>query len=72
MERIRFCSLDFLIYAHELRLEEEELLDEGCIETHERLSIAEMRKSYENYLKDGDSNEWLWHQGEQGLCIVQT
>ncbi len=51
MMKIRICSLDFLIYAHELRLEEEELLDEGYIEAHERLSKAEMRKCYEDYLR---------------------
>ena len=67
MMKIRICSLDFLIYAHELRLEEEELLDEGYMEANERLSKAEMRKCYEDYLRslriwksrNGNSVEWL-------------
>ena len=52
MGRIRICSLDFLMYAHEVRLEEDEKLDEGYMEDYERLSLAEMRKSYAEYLRD--------------------
>ena len=52
MGRIRICSLDFLMYAHEVRLEEDEKLDEGYMEDYERLSLAEMRQSYAEYLRD--------------------
>ena len=52
MRRIKICSLDFLMYAHELRLEENEKLDEGYMEEVERLSLAEMRRSYAEYLRD--------------------
>ena len=52
MERIRMYSLDFLIYAQERRMEEDELLDEGFMEECDRLSVAEMRRSYAEYLRD--------------------
>ena len=45
-------SLDFLMYAHEVRLEEDELMDEGYMEDYERLSVAEMKRSYAEYLND--------------------
>ena len=32
MRRIKICSLDFLMYAHERRLEEDEMMDEGYME----------------------------------------
>jgi hypothetical protein len=32
MRRIKMYSLDFLMYAHEVRLEEDELMDEGYME----------------------------------------
>jgi hypothetical protein len=52
MKRIKVCSLDFLMYAQEVRLEEDELMDEGCMEECERLSVADMRRSYAKYLRD--------------------
>ena len=51
MKRIKICSLDFLMFAQERRLEEDEMLDEGFMEEYERLSIAEMRSSYAEYLR---------------------
>ena len=52
MKRIKVCSLDFLMYAQEVRLEEDELMGEGCMEACERLSVADMRRSYAKYLRD--------------------
>ena len=52
MMRIKMCSLDFLMYAQEVRLEEDEMVDEGYMEDHERLTVAEMRRSYAEYLRD--------------------
>jgi len=52
MSRIRICSLDFIMYAQERRLEEDEMMDEGFMEEYERLSLDEMRKSYVKYLRD--------------------
>ena len=43
MRRIKVYSLDFLMYAQEVRLEEDEKVDEGYMEDHERLTVAEMR-----------------------------
>ena len=51
-QKIEFCSLDFLLFAYERRLEEEELLDEGTMEEWECSSIDEMRQSYAEYLRD--------------------
>lgn len=51
-ERIEVCSLDYLMFAYERRLEEDELLDEGFMEACDRLSVAEMRKCYVEYLRD--------------------
>ena len=50
--RIQIYSLDFLMYAHERRLEEDEMMDEGYMDAYERLSEAEMRRSYAEYLRD--------------------
>ena len=50
-ERIEVCSLDYLMFAYERRLEEDELLNEGYMEECDRLSVAEMRKSYVEYLR---------------------
>ena len=33
MKRIKVCSLDFLMYAQEVRLEEDELMDEEMMKT---------------------------------------
>ena len=52
MRRIKMYSLDFLMYAHEVRLEEDELMDEGYMDEYERLSVADMRRSYAEYLRD--------------------
>lgn len=52
MRRIKIYSLDFLMYANERRLEEDEMLEEGYIEAYERLSAADMRRSYAKYLRD--------------------
>ena len=52
MRRIKMYSLDFLMYAHEVRLEEDVLMDEGYMEDYERLSVAEMKRSYAEYLSD--------------------
>ena len=51
-EKVVICSLDYLMFAYERRLEEDELMDEGCMEEYERLSTAEMRRSYAKYLRD--------------------
>ena len=50
--RIKFYSLDFLMFAYERRLEEDEMMDEGRMDEYERLSEAEMRRSYAKYLRD--------------------
>ena len=48
-KRIEICSLDFLMFAYERRLEEEELMDEGRMEVCERASVYEMKKrKYKN------------------------
>ena len=52
MKKIVFYSLDFMMYAHERRLEEDEMMDEGSMDEWERLSLDEMRKSYAKYLRD--------------------
>ena len=52
MRRIKICSLDFLMYVQEVRLEEDEMVDEGYMEEVERLSLADMRRSYAEYLRD--------------------
>ena len=52
MKRIKICSLDFLMYAQERRLEEDEMMDEGYMDESDRLSAADMRRSYAKYLKD--------------------
>ena len=46
--RIEICSLDFLMFAYERRLEEEELMDEGRMEWCERASAYEIKKSFLN------------------------
>ena len=51
-ERIEVCSLDYLMFAYERRLEEDELLEEGYMEECDRLSVAEMRKSYVESFRD--------------------
>ena len=51
-ERIEVYSLDYMIFVYEQRLEEDELLDEGIMEECDRLSVAEMRNSYVEYLLD--------------------
>ena len=50
--RIEVCSLDYMMFAYERRLEEDELMDEGFMDECDRLSVAEMRKSYVEYLRD--------------------
>ena len=52
MRRVRVYSLDFMMYAHEVRLEEDELMDEGRMDEANRLSPAELRRSYKRYLKE--------------------
>ena len=52
MRRIKIYSLDFLMYAQEVRLEEDELKDEGYMDDNERLSVAEMKRGYAEYLRD--------------------
>ena len=52
MRRIKMYSLDFLMYAQEIRLEEDELMEEGYIDDYERLSVAEIKRRYEEYLRD--------------------
>lgn len=54
MKRIKIYSLDFMMYAHERRMEEDEMMDEGYMEESERLSVSEMRDSYAEYLRDLD------------------
>jgi hypothetical protein len=48
--RIEICSLDFLMFAYERRLEEEELMEEGRMEVCERASYHELRESFNDYL----------------------
>lgn len=50
-EKVEVCSLDFLVFAYERRVEEEELVDEGVMENWERSSYYQMKKRYENYLR---------------------
>ena len=52
MRRIKIYSLDFLMYAQEVRLEEDEMMDDGYMDEYERLSVSEMRRSYAEYLRD--------------------
>ena len=52
MRRIKMYSLDFLMYAQEIRLEEDEMMEEGYIDDYERLSVAEMKRGYAEYLRD--------------------
>lgn len=52
MRRVKMYSLDFLMYAHEVRLKEDELMDEGYMDDYERLSEAELRKRYNKYLRE--------------------
>jgi hypothetical protein len=40
------------MYAQEVRLEEDELKDEGYMDDYERLSVAEMKRGYAEYLRD--------------------
>lgn len=54
MKRIKIYSLDFMMYAQERRMEEDEMMDEGYMEESERLSVSEMRESYAEYLRDLD------------------
>ena len=51
-ERVEICSLDFLMFAYEQRVEEEELIDEGYMEDWERSSYYQMRKSYIEFLRE--------------------
>ena len=51
-KRIEICSLDFLIYAYERKLEEEEMMDEGRMEVCERSSYYELRESYNEFLME--------------------
>ena len=53
-EKVEVCSLDFLMFAYERRVEEEELIDEGVMEDWERSSYYQMRKSYVEYLRELD------------------
>ena len=46
------CSLDYLMFAYERRVEEEELIDEGYMEDWERSSYYQMRKSYIEFLRE--------------------
>lgn len=59
-ERIKFYSLDFLMFAYERRQEEDEMMDEGRMDAYERLSEAEMRRIYAEYLY-GNGDECLSH-----------
>ena len=52
MERIKFYSLDYLMYAHGVRQEEVELMSEGYMDEYERLSVAEMKRGYAKYLRE--------------------
>ena len=52
MRRIKMYSLDFLMYAQEIRLEEDEMMEEGYIDDYERMSVAEIKRRYEEYLRD--------------------
>ena len=40
------------MFAYERRLEEDEMMDDGRMDEYERLSEAEMRRSYAKYLRD--------------------
>ena len=52
MRRIKIYSLDFLMYAQEVRQEECELMNEGFMDEYERLSVAEIKRGYAKYLRD--------------------
>ncbi len=45
--RIKMYSLDFLMFAYEKRVEEEEMIEDGRMEAWERCSMYELRESYD-------------------------
>ena len=51
-EKVEICSLDFLMFAYEQRVEEKELIDEGYMVDWERSSYYQMRKSYNEFLRE--------------------
>ena len=53
-QKVEIYSLDFMLFAYERRLEEDDMLDQGYMEEWERASVAEMRESYVEYLRELD------------------
>ena len=44
--RIKFCSLDYLTYVHDVRVDEDEQIEMGWMEEQERASISEIHSRY--------------------------
>ena len=52
--RVRFFSLDYLIFADNYREEEEEMIQRGEMEMMDRLSVSELYKKYVSELALND------------------
>ena len=44
--RIKFYSLDYLTYIHDVRIEEDEQIEMGWMEEQERASMSEINRRY--------------------------
>ena len=52
--RVRFFSLDYLIFADNIREEEDEMIQRGEMEMMDRLSVSELYKKYVSELALND------------------
>jgi hypothetical protein len=52
--RVRFFSLDYLIFADNYREEEDEMIQRGEMEMMDRLSVSELYKKYVSELALND------------------
>ena len=52
--RVRFFSLDYLIFADNYREEEDEMIQRGEMEMTDRLSVSELYKKYVSELALND------------------
>ena len=52
--RVRFFSLDYLIFADKIREEEDEMIQRGEMEMMDRLSVSELYKKYVSELALND------------------
>lgn len=53
-KRVRFFSLDYLIFADNYREEEDEMIQRGEMEMMDRLSVSELYKKYVSELALND------------------